>query len=85
MGSAFNQVYSLYFRQGKKKKIVTDYHLGMIVLLANSRKEDRAVATSLRNFSRTIGGAVGLAGTPPLSLDLECIIQANTTQHSRLF
>lgn len=34
----------------------------MIVLLANSRKEDRAVATSLRNFSRTVGGAVGLAG-----------------------
>lgn len=34
---------------------------GMIVLLANSRKEDRAAATGLRNFVRTVGGAVGLA------------------------
>jgi MFS family permease len=33
----------------------------MIALLANTRKEDRAVVTGLRNFLRTIGGAVGLA------------------------
>jgi MFS family permease len=33
----------------------------MIALLANTRKEDRAVVTSLRNFLRTIGGAIGLA------------------------
>lgn len=33
----------------------------MIALLANTRKEDRAVVTGLRNFLRTIGGAIGLA------------------------
>lgn len=33
----------------------------MIALLANTRKEDRAVVTGLRNFLRTVGGAVGLA------------------------
>lgn len=33
----------------------------MIALLANNRKEDRAVVTSLRNFLRTTGGAIGLA------------------------
>jgi MFS family permease len=33
----------------------------MIALLANTRKEDRAVVTSLRNFLRTVGGAIGLA------------------------
>lgn len=33
----------------------------MIALLANTRKQDRAVVTGLRNFLRTVGGAVGLA------------------------
>ncbi|KAK2746750.1 hypothetical protein FQN55_005477 [Onygenales sp. PD_40] len=33
----------------------------MIALLSNTRKEDRAVVTGLRNFLRTIGGAIGLA------------------------
>lgn len=33
----------------------------MIALLANTRKEDRAVVTGLRNFLRTVGGAIGLA------------------------
>lgn len=33
----------------------------MIALLANTRKPDRAVVTGLRNFLRTVGGAVGLA------------------------
>lgn len=47
------------------RKTITDNHPGMIVLLANSRKEDRAVATGLRNFLRTVGGAVGLAGIYP--------------------
>ncbi|RKU44265.1 hypothetical protein DL546_007450 [Coniochaeta pulveracea] len=32
----------------------------LVGLLANSRSEDRAVCTGLRNFLRTIGGAVGL-------------------------
>ncbi|KAL1621753.1 hypothetical protein SLS54_005276 [Diplodia seriata] len=32
----------------------------MIALLSNTRKEDRAVVTGLRNFLRTVGGAVGL-------------------------
>ncbi|KAH8176376.1 major facilitator superfamily protein [Sarocladium implicatum] len=32
----------------------------LIGLLANSREEDRAVLTGLRNFMRTIGGAAGL-------------------------
>ncbi|EMC93882.1 hypothetical protein BAUCODRAFT_74895 [Baudoinia panamericana UAMH 10762] len=32
----------------------------LIGLLANSREEDRAVCTGLRNFVRTIGGAFGL-------------------------
>ncbi|KAB2575370.1 Efflux pump FUS6 [Lasiodiplodia theobromae] len=34
----------------------------MIALLSNTRKEDRAVVTGLRNFLRTVGGAVGLGG-----------------------
>ncbi|KAF1815651.1 MFS general substrate transporter [Eremomyces bilateralis CBS 781.70] len=33
----------------------------MIALLANTRKEDRAVVTGMRNFIRTVGGAIGLA------------------------
>lgn len=33
----------------------------MIALLCNTRKEDRAVVTGLRNFLRTVGGAIGLA------------------------
>ena len=33
----------------------------MIALLANTEKADRAVATGLRNFIRTTGGAVGLS------------------------
>ncbi|PGH01162.1 hypothetical protein AJ80_09057 [Polytolypa hystricis UAMH7299] len=33
----------------------------MIALLSNTKKEDRAVVTGLRNFLRTMGGAVGLA------------------------
>ncbi len=32
----------------------------LIGLLANSRNEDRAVCTGLRNFARTVGGAFGL-------------------------
>ncbi len=32
----------------------------LIGLLANSRDEDRAVCTGLRNFARTVGGAFGL-------------------------
>ena len=33
----------------------------MIALLANTEKADRAAVTSLRNFIRTTGGAVGLS------------------------
>lgn len=33
----------------------------LIALLANTEKADRAVATGLRNFLRTTGGAVGLS------------------------
>jgi hypothetical protein len=33
---------------------------GLVALLAHSRKADRAVANSLRNFLRTMGGSVGL-------------------------
>lgn len=34
--------------------------LALIGLLANSKEEDRAVLTGLRNFLRTIGGAFGI-------------------------
>ncbi|RDW67602.1 MFS general substrate transporter-11 [Coleophoma cylindrospora] len=33
----------------------------LVAILANSRQTDRAVATGLRNFVRTIGGSTGLA------------------------
>ena len=34
----------------------------LVSLLAHSRKVDRAVINSLRNFLRTIGGTLGLTG-----------------------
>ena len=34
----------------------------LVALLAHSRKADRAVINSVRNFLRSIGGAVGLTG-----------------------
>jgi hypothetical protein len=36
--------------------------LALVGLLANSKREDRAVCTGLRNFIRTSGGAFGLIG-----------------------
>jgi hypothetical protein len=45
----------------------TDRNLStaLIGLLANSKTEDRAVLTGLRNFMRTVGGASGLTSTLP--------------------
>ena len=34
----------------------------LVALLAHSRKVDRAVMNSLRNFLRTMGGTLGLTG-----------------------
>jgi hypothetical protein len=36
---------------------------GLVALLAHSRKADRAVANSLRNFLRILGGSIGLTST----------------------
>lgn len=43
---------------------------GLVALLAHSRKADRAVANSLRNFLRILGGSVGLTSTSTPSFSL---------------
>ena len=45
-------------KAGAHKRIAS-----LVSLLAHSRKVDRAVINSLRNFLRTMGGTVGLTGT----------------------
>ena len=44
----------------------------LVALLAHSRKVDRAVMNSLRNFLRTMGGTLGLTG---MILPLESLHQ----------
>ena len=39
-----------------------DCTASLVALLAHSRKVDRAVMNSLRNFLRTMGGTLGLTG-----------------------
>lgn len=57
----------------------------MIALLANTQKADRAVATGLRNFIRTIGGAVGLSiGSAILNNVLLANIPASVTAQDAL-
>lgn len=43
----------------------------LVALLAHSRKVDRAVMNSLRNFLRTMGGTLGLTG---MILPLEILL-----------
>ncbi|KAF9772489.1 hypothetical protein IL306_009793 [Fusarium sp. DS 682] len=40
---------------------LTNFHLGLVALQANSADEDRAVATGTRNVFRSLGGVVGIA------------------------
>lgn len=60
IGGAFQRGFSIS-QNDLTRNTFTDVGIaGLVALLAHSRKADRAVANSLRNFLRIMGGSVGL-------------------------
>lgn len=59
-------LFPLYVKISEENRLyetnVKESTASLIALLAHSRKADRAVANSLRNFLRIMGGSVGLTG-----------------------
>lgn len=62
VGGAFQRKFS----QRLVDPVTDRYAASLVALLAHSKKADRAVVNSLRNFLRTLGGAVGLTGKSPI-------------------